>query len=604
MKTTTLTSMIAAALILAIPAMPHPTAAAAADDALLAMVPDDALFCVRLNQFNTSVGKLDQYLAGVVPLPESLITLANMQLAGILGDPMLTGVDKDGTFMLAGFATGAGVQTVVLAPVTSYDQLIQTPACTPAETPDVTLLSAQSSPLGRLALMAAPGGRYAMVMPEHQKHYLPHFHERFARSGSKLDERLTPELTAQAKNAPLWVYFNAAGAYALYGPTAQASIAMMAMQAPQEIVPGDALAARGIALLGEAVELIWGQTDALTLAFDPEPTLANVDITFNAKADSELAGMLTADPQAVPGFTLAGYSDPSAAINAVFKPHRPLLEKLTAKIADILTMPSNDSDDPQQWAAFMQNSIKAMGNETFISYQYGAALPPFMMRQVQHTNDPELFRATLQEALEAANSLYRTMEMPATLIYEPAAESHNTVAIDRIQIQFQMDDTPAELAEFDLMAQMWADDGFTYYVAQKGDLFFTTFGPDALADIRQLIDAPPAAAPAGQLQKAMTILGPAADRADAIAAVNYLKLAKGSLGMMTQLAGPMGEMFAPMAQALDIETQSCMAVSAHIADGKITARLALPRQHLSEVITAVMKMQELMMQMEMQMQEN
>jgi len=51
-----------------------------------------------------------------------------------------------------------------------------------------------------------------------------------------------------------------------------------------------------------------------------------------------------------------------------------------------------------------------------------------------------------------------------------------------------------------------------------------------------------------------------------------------------------------MAKAMDIQTQSCMAAGVRIADGKITSRVALPKQHLTEVITVAMQIQQQMTQ--------
>ena len=147
-------------VFMAILAIGNPLSAAAPTDALLDMIPSDALFCVRINQFNASLGKMDQYLAGASPLPVSLVMLANMQLAGILGDPMLTGIDKNGAFMAVGFAVDDGVEMAVLAPVTNYDEFIKNnTACKPSDTPQVTLLSAPNSPVGAMVLDAGTGGQ-------------------------------------------------------------------------------------------------------------------------------------------------------------------------------------------------------------------------------------------------------------------------------------------------------------------------------------------------------------------------------------------------------------------------------------------------------------
>ena len=88
MKTTVNTTILLAVLTTLLSGITP----AAQPDPLLNMVPDDALFCLRINELNASLGRMDQYLMGASPLPVSLVMLVNMQIAGIVGDPMLTGL--------------------------------------------------------------------------------------------------------------------------------------------------------------------------------------------------------------------------------------------------------------------------------------------------------------------------------------------------------------------------------------------------------------------------------------------------------------------------------------------------------------------------------
>lgn len=607
MKLRPLTSfMVTAVVVWAAAIAPfQPAATAAANDTLLEMIPADVVFCVRINQFNTALGRMDQYLAGASPVPVSLIMLANMQLAGIVGDPALTGIDRNGTFSLVGFVSETGVEMAVLAPVTSYEEFIQNPACSATDRPNLTLLSAPSSPVGPLAIMPAPSGQFALVGPEFDQDNLLKVHQRLAAGGAKLASRLDVEQVAQATAAPAWAFVNVAHLYDLFGPMAIEGIGSIMAEMPE----GEAFSEmfeQGLPVLSEAVQLFWGQADALTLALTPEPSVANLDITFRAKNGSELGGMLVADPQGRPGFMLAGYADDAAAINAVIKNNRPLVEKLFKKFANILEANSNDKPLPEgldQLFAYMEKAIGAMGSETFFSYNYTAGFPPFMMRQAQHTSDPSFYKEGLQEGFAAANSFYAGLDLPINLQFDQQMETYKTIQIDRFQMIFSNDQDDDEL---DILTQMYGQEGFTYYMAQKDDLIFTTFGPNAVNDIKSMIDTTSAAAPAGELQKAITILGPTARQADMLVSVNYLKLVKGLMGTVAQTVGPMGmgDMFSMMAQAMDIQTQSCMAAGIRIADGKIASRVALPKQHLTEIITAAMQIQQHITQQQMAMMQS
>lgn len=72
-------------------------------DAVLSLLPADCLLCVRINTLDTSLGAFDQYITGVSPIPVSLALLAKGQLGELLSDPMLSGVNTQGDFVI--FAT-------------------------------------------------------------------------------------------------------------------------------------------------------------------------------------------------------------------------------------------------------------------------------------------------------------------------------------------------------------------------------------------------------------------------------------------------------------------------------------------------------------------
>ncbi|MBN2271228.1 MAG: hypothetical protein JXN61_11480, partial [Sedimentisphaerales bacterium] len=100
---------------------------------LLGVVPADSIACTRINNFSYTLSQMDQFLTGLSPLPLALSMLAQMQFAGILGDPQLAGVNMNGTFgffamPMPGAADPNGsVFQAVLVPVTSYDAFLASP---------------------------------------------------------------------------------------------------------------------------------------------------------------------------------------------------------------------------------------------------------------------------------------------------------------------------------------------------------------------------------------------------------------------------------------------------------------------------------------------
>ena len=451
--------------------------------------------------------------------------------------------------------------------------------------------------------MPAPGGKYALVAPEFEKESLASVYQKLSAKGTKLAATLDGEQSAQAAAAPVWAYVNMARIYDLYGEMLLEGIDSMQQELPKEAALGGAMEVN-FKLLSEMTTMFLGQADSLTLALLPESSVLNMDFVFRAKDGTEMAGMLVADPQAPQGFTLAGYADDTAAVSGLFKVNRPLFEKLNIKMIEMLSAASSDSTlaaEMDKFKALANKSLKATGKEGTFSFSYGPGQPPFMFRQAQYINDPDFFKTTAQEGIGAVNSVYKAMDLPFVFSYEAGVETYKTVAIDAFKMTFEMENGD-EATE--MIKQLYGPNGLTYYGAQKDKMLFVAFGPNGINDLKAMIDAPANKSAAGDLQTALTVLGPTAQQADMVGSVNYLKLVKGFMGMAQQMGGSeeMG-MLSGFAGAMDVPTQSCMAVSATVANGKIASRIAMPKQHLAEIITAVMQAQAQMMQ-QMQTQDN
>lgn len=578
--------------------------AAPTQDPLLQMLPTDTVFCLRINQFNTSLGKMDQYLMGASPLPVSLAMLAGMQMAGIVGDPMLNGIDREGTFAAVGMAMNdKSIDMSILVPMSDYDAFIKNnPNCKPFQADGVTLLAAPSSPVGALLMMPLPGGKYALVNSEDNADALVSLHKKLTANTAGLSASLDAAQSAQAAAAPVWAYINIARLYELYGQEMMDGINTMTQQLSEnQAITGEMQFSRQ--LLEGMMKTFAGQADAMTLALTPDTVNLSLEMTLNAQKGTDLAAALIANPNTAASFTLAGLADDRDAVTAVYKMNKPSLEKLNTMMLAMFTAAMGDTfsdNDKQQMTELSQRSVNAMGKQGFVGFRYAAAQPPFAIRQAIEITEPDFIKTTAPEGLAVANRLYEAMKMPFTLTYQPDVESYMNVSIGQVKVEMQDTDDEAMKAAM----QMYGPDGLLYYIAQKEKLMFVSFGTDSKETLKSLIDAPADKTVSGDLQKAMTILGDSAQKADLVAGVNYLKLAKGFMGVAGQMGAPEASpMMAAMAEAMNAPTQSCMAVSAAVADGKIASRLVLPKQHLSEIMTAVMKIQQVIIQQQMQQQQ-
>ncbi|MEN8127531.1 MAG: TlpA disulfide reductase family protein [Planctomycetota bacterium] len=584
--------VILAAICLALPAQ-----AAESDDALLNTLPQDSMFCLRINNFNESLGKLDQYLAGASPMPVPLAMLLNMQIGAIAGDPMLTGIDLAGD--LAVFATmpqtDQGEPAMgILFPVTNYAEFVKTnPNCKPADS-GLTLLSAPNSPVGNL-MLAAVGEKYALVVPESEKTTIPTLQKALA-ADSKMSKRLSSAQSKEAVTSAAWVYVNIADLYEEFNQDALDAIEMAQMGMGQPGVPAEMMKFY-FKMLPELFKEFAGDADSATIALSPEPTILTLDIALRAKDGSELAKMLVADKN-TGDYKLTGYLDNTNAVNGLMKMNRPFMQTFYDKVFDIMAAATDDPESKKQTAemkSLTQKMFAAMGDEVSFSFTYASGTPPFKMQEVVEIKDPTAMKAMMTEGMDYANTLYKSMGIPAELKYEPATSTYKGAAIDTISISIAESDDPNMVAMQKEIEKLYGD-GLKYYMAQTSDKFYVTMGSDSEPALKALIDQPTAAtAPSGDIKIAMDALQNTPYN-DFVCSVNVIKLMKGMGEMMQSMSAQpgMGLVAAIFGGLEDIPTQSCLATGGKIADGQAAMRLAIPKQHLIEIVAVVMQIQQKM----------
>ncbi|MFZ9023565.1 MAG: TlpA family protein disulfide reductase [Anaerohalosphaeraceae bacterium] len=575
------------------------------DDALLKMLPGDCMFCVRVNNFNGSLGKLDAYMAGASPIPVSLAMLANLQLGSMIGDPMLTGIDQGGDFALFAIppqANDAEPVVGLLVPVTDYKTFVETNSNCKEGEGGMAALLAPNSPVGGFALAEAGDGKYAIVVSESEKATLPPLKEAIANSQKPLGQQISAAQAKEAVSAPVWAYINLAKFYEKYN---QNALSMFEM-AQQEITKTGGSAEMMefyFKMLPELFKEFAGEADSATIALTPQPTIMTLDVGLRARDGSDLAKMLVADPKPT-GYTLTNYLDNSNAVNALMRMDPSSMQVFYDKLFDIMEAATEDPTAKEQTAkmkGLTQKMFDVMGDEVSVSYSYMAGTPPFKLQEVIQVKDSAAMKALMTESLEYVNSLYKTMGIPAELKYEPAVSTYKDATIDTMSISILASDDPNDTMQKEI-EKMYGSDGHKYYLAQTQDKFYLAMGPNSEATLKTLIDKPTAAAaPSGDIKVALDALKDTPYK-DFVCSVNVIKLMKGMGEMMQSMGdqadmGPVADMFSGLK---DVQTQSCLVTGGAIADGQAALRLAVPKQHLVEIVGMAMQIQQQAMAMQQQ----
>ncbi|MHC5137791.1 MAG: hypothetical protein ACYSN7_04475, partial [Planctomycetota bacterium] len=416
--------IITFSLVVALCVVPSAHAADSNDDALLNMLPEDCMFCVRINNFNGSLGKLDQYLAGASPVPVSLAMLANLQLGAIIGDPMLTGIDQGGDFALFAIPAQAdGTEPImgILIPVTDYKTFVETnPNCKEGES-GIAALLAPNSPAGGFALAEVANGKYAIVVSESEKATLPSLKEAINKKQKSLAQKVAVAQAKDAATAPMWVYVNVAGLYDKYSKDALGMLEMAQTEMGKAGGGMEEMMGFVFKMYSAMLTKFLGEADSASIALTPEPTILSIDLALQAKEGSELAKMLVSDTKPT-GYTLTNYLDNRDAVNALIKMDGSFMQGFYDKLFDIMEAATDDPTAKEQTAKMKdltQKMFAAMGDEVSVSYSYTAGTPPFKLQEVIEVKDSAAMKALMTESMDYANSLYKTMGIPAELKYEP-----------------------------------------------------------------------------------------------------------------------------------------------------------------------------------------
>jgi hypothetical protein len=571
----------------------------AADDALMKMLPDDCSFCVRINDLSGTLAQMDQYLTGVSPMGTAM--LVNMQLASMVGDPTLAGIEMNRTFSVIGLSD---MTVGLLVPVTNYAEFVKNnPNCNQTEG-GIALLASPNSPMGAFAMVQI-ASKYALVVPESEKESLVNLKATLTKVSSPLSGKLTEAQAKEAVTAPVWAYVNLASLYDQFSPMILAQ-----METAEQEMPAEMTGSMGevitfyMNMYKEMLKQIAGETDSVTISLTPEMANLTIDTSLRAKDGSELEQMLVADPKADGTFKFTGYLDNDNAVNGLMKMDPPSMTKMYDKMFDILEKSKDSPELAEQvtkMKALTHKMLTTMGDEIAFSFSYAAGKPPFKLREVIAVKDMDTMKQLTKESMELTGDFYAAMGMPMDFEYKTAVATYKNATIDKVVLTFPPSDDPNDPMQA-AIEQMYGGD-LVYTIAQSADTYYVAMGEDSEADINALIDQDASASPTGETKVAIDLLQKTPYN-DFVCSVNIIKLMNG-LGELMQTMAPMmqdcgdGEP-TPMPDifgGLNIPSQSSLAIGGWSDVGQLETRIVLPKQHLIEIFGAAMQIQQKMMPM-------
>jgi prepilin-type processing-associated H-X9-DG protein len=189
-------------------------------EGLLQLVPAESLFCVRVNNLDSSLSSIDQFLTGISPVPMTVSMLVRGQLAKVLGSAELSGLNMRGNFAIFGPILNADLSDpdniAIVVPVTDYNQFVS--GNPNVGQPDEKGISKIISD-GVHPLLVTQVKGYALISPQGNDNELIVTAKLISEGKSAgLGSVLDDAEVQRAVKEPLWVYGNIQQVSKTFGP--------------------------------------------------------------------------------------------------------------------------------------------------------------------------------------------------------------------------------------------------------------------------------------------------------------------------------------------------------------------------------------------------
>ncbi|MHC4518756.1 MAG: hypothetical protein ACYTAS_09230, partial [Planctomycetota bacterium] len=520
------------------------------------------------------------------------------QLGEVLGNPQPAGLSTSGTFtVFSPMPGGPGPDPTrigLLIPVSDYQQFVSDNPN--VSDPDGNGIS-QIGPAGSPMIAVTQVGDFALASRAGNEQALVEAKKALAGNTSGLAASLDAAERQRAATAPVWAYANVQMAGQMFGPLVQGKLqeakqAIEAVQAQTEgQAPGSmAQAAAAMDMYASILDTLMKEARFVSLSLQPSPGKVSLALTMAAAPGTGMAEMLQGSATKQTN-KLVGYMANGAAVNFAGSMEAPFWEKLNMAYMEML--PKLMGTDANEEAASQLKQMMADISDVYGGFLAGSfkvnpqSKPPFEVSYVADLKDAQKFYQVMDQVSKMLTEgpiaeLYASMGMKMSFDLKRNAETYNGVAIDAVK--FNLEPTNPDAPEAQIIAAMYGG-GLNISLAVANDHLIYVLAQDPGPAIKKLIDRVKAGGPQQtptEVQAAMSLI-PGADKADFFLTINVLRF--------FQMIGSIVPIPIPQVQ---INTQSNLAMVGNVGNGKMTMELAVPKQHVQEIMGVVMQVQQQM----------
>jgi dihydroxyacetone kinase DhaKLM complex PTS-EIIA-like component DhaM len=211
--------------------------------------------------------------------------------------------------------------------------------------------------------------------------------------------------------------------------------------------------------------------------------------------------------------------------------------------------------------------------------------PPFAVKYLIAVEDENKFNQIIDKAVDMMNTsgimdFYKSMGIETSFSMKKDFESYKDVSISSAKLSLKAIGAASPQAQ--MVTSMYGE-GFDYRWGLVDGLFACAVSGDVDATIRKLIDEAKAGGPKqiGSEMKAALSLLPESNKADFLLTFNVLRLLKMVTSMVPIPIPPM-----------EAQTKSNIVIAGSAANSRMVVNIAVPKQHLTEIMAAFMAMQQ------------
>jgi len=557
-----------------------------AGDEPLKSAPANALFFVQINNLDYTLSQTDQFLAGISPIPLGLQMMVRMQLAQMLGNPALTGLNTAGSFAVFAVVEGNELNEnsiTILAPVSDYSEFIS--SNTNLSEPDPNGISEITGIGGFLTQV----GSFAAIKPPDTYNSLI-AEKKLLSSGDfkSLADTLDTMQKSEAANAPLWAYCNLQLVNKTFGP--QLAKTFDEMQKAMEQMPADQQPsmqnpAEIMKVYFDLIKAFLAQSKAITVSLTPKPDVLRISETITALPQTTMAELFTEESATKTENKLLCYLKDGSTFNMAGK----ISGKYNTLSMEFMTKMFGKNLTEEQKNRI--NNYFTNWADVFSGYFAGSFTitpknqPLFAGEAIYEIKDKTRFDEVMKEGAmfleySGMTEFYKNMGLNMSSVYTPDVDSYKGFSIG--SAKFAIKATDINSPEAQMIEKMYGE-GFETRWALVDELCVYSMGANADSQIKKLIDevtAPGSKEVCSEIKSATALL-PGSQNADLLMTFNLLRVFKAIPDMTGMMTMPI-----PM-PAMDFDTTSNIVIAANTGESKLTVDVAVPKQHLMEIMQAI-----------------